>query len=186
MNPRLGMVALPTWFWVEGYDGNTIPLVDRLELMHEECQRVVERDERGDVILDAAGAPVSREQCRPVIETLTVEVRAWPQQYHWNFGDDKDQVVFCGAIGACPQGLGRVYTDPHTPSPIQHAYIWTSLGAQGDADAYLIQLGITFSAQYRFSYNAQPFSGWQHLPERELSWAASHQVQEAQAVLTRR
>jgi hypothetical protein len=128
---------------------------------------------------------VSREQCDIAIERLTVEVRAWPRQYHWSFGDTKDQMVFCQGIDACPQGLGRAYTDPHTPSPIQHAYIWTSLGKQGAADAYLIQLGITFSAQYRFSHNGQSFSGWQGLPDRELSWAASHQVQEAQAILTR-
>jgi hypothetical protein len=186
MNPRLGMVALPTWFWVEGYNGEIIPLEDRLTLIHHECQRVAARDARGDAVLDAGGAPVTREQCRPVAETLTVEVHAWPRLYRWDFGDSRSQLVACGSRGACPQGLGRAYTDPHTPSPIQHAYVWTSLGAQGAADAYLVRLGIVFGARYRFSHNAQPFSGWQDLPERELSWAASHQVQEAQAVLTRR
>ncbi len=55
----------------------------------------------------------------------------------------------------------------------------------GAADAYLIQLGIRFGAQYRFSHNGQAFGGWQWLPDRELSWAASHRVQESQAVLTR-
>ena len=28
MNPQLGMLAVQTWFWAEGYDGNVIPLTE--------------------------------------------------------------------------------------------------------------------------------------------------------------
>jgi hypothetical protein len=185
MNPQLGMVAVPTWFWAEGYDGNIIPLTDNLVVSHEECQRVVDRDDGGSVLLDEGGAPVTHRECRPVADTLTVEVRVWPRAYEWSFGDEHGTTIRCPDIGACTAGLGLPYTNPRTPSPIAHAYRWTSLGRNGDADAYTIRLAITFGAQYRFSANGESLSGWQSLGERDLAWTALHRVQEAQAVLTR-
>jgi hypothetical protein len=103
----------------------------------------------------------------------------------WSFGDDKGQVVACADVAACPQGIGLPFTDVHRPSPIAHMYRWSSLGANGLADAYTIGLGVTFGAQYRFSINGHSRSGWDSLADRTLAWSASHQVQEAQAVLTR-
>jgi hypothetical protein len=184
MNPRLGMVAVPTWFWVDGYDGNTLPLADTLLLPHEECRRVVDRDGRGDPILDGNGHPSSHRECRTLWDSLTVEVLAWPSTYSWDFGDSGGQRENCPGVAACTVGLGRAYTDPHSPSPVAHAYTWSSLGVNGDADAYTIRLGITFGAQYRFSINDAPLSGWQRLNDREVSATATHRVQEAQAVLS--
>jgi hypothetical protein len=185
MNPQLGMVAVPTWFWAEGYDGNVIPLTDNLVLTHEECHRVVDTDAAGSVLLDEGGAPVSHRECRAVSDTLTVEVRAWPRAYQWMFGDEHGTRVHCPDIDACTAGLGLPYTNPRTPSPIAHAYRWTSLGKNGDADAYTIRLAITFGAQFRFSTNGASLSGWESLGDRDLAWTARHRVQEAQAVLTR-
>jgi hypothetical protein len=185
MNPQLGMVAVPTWFWVEGYNGDLIPLTDNLVLRHEECRRIVQRDAHGMVVLDENRVPVMRRECNTISDTLSVEVRVWPRAYVWSFGDDRSKTVQCAAIGACPQGVGLPFRDPRTPSPIAHAYQWSSLGANGSADAYTIRLGITFGAQYRFSTNGASSNGWQSLGDRDLSWSANHQVQEAQAVLTR-
>jgi hypothetical protein len=185
MNPRLGMVAVPTWFWVEGYDGDVIPLTDNLLLTHEECQRVVNRDATGRVLLDPDGAPRTHLDCRTISDTLSVEVRVWPRAFQWSFGDDRGKTVPCPDVAACPAGLGQPFTDPHSPSPIAHAYQWSSLGINGAADAYTVGLGITFGAQYRFSTNGSSPSGWQTLGDRALTWSASHQVREAQAVLTR-
>lgn len=185
MNPRLGLVAVPTWFWVEGYSGDVIPLSRSLTIPREECTLVVERNARGDPVLDPSGVPVVHQRCVRTLETIGVELRVWPSTYHWSFGDAKEQLISCGGIGACRSGLGRAYTDPHTPSPIQHAYVFSSLGQQGETDAYGVNLSITFSAQYRFSRNGTVVDGWQGLPDRELSWSADHRVREAQAVLTR-
>ena len=77
------------------------------------------------------------------------------------------------------------YTEQRAASPIAHVYRLSSLGQGGVADAYTVQLGITFGAEYRFSTNGASASGWQSLGDRGLSWSASHQVREAQAVLTR-
>jgi hypothetical protein len=178
------MVAVPTWFWVDGYDGATIPLVDTLLLPRKECRRVVDRDGRGDVRLDDQGHPSSHPECRVLYDSVTVEVVAWPARYMWDFGDQQGVPISCAGQTACPAGLGRPYTDPHTPSPIAHAYQWTSLGQAGAAEAYTVQLQIQFGAHYRFSVNGQAMTGWQPLPERQLAVSASHRVQEAQAVLT--
>jgi hypothetical protein len=185
MNPRLGMVAVPTWFWVTGYDGNVISLTDNLELTHQECGRVADRDAGGAPSLDSSGAPTTHNECRTIVDTVTVQVRAWPRVYHWTFGDNQDKTVRCPEIAVCREGIGLAFTDPHSPSPISHAYQWSSLGANGAADAYSIGLGITFGAQYRFSINGGSETGWQSLDDRDLSWTTGHQVQEAQAVLTR-
>jgi hypothetical protein len=185
MNPRLGLVAVPTWFWVEGYGGEVIPLSMSLEVPHEECTLSIDRDARGDVILDGAGEPQITPQCTTTSEAIGVEVRAWPSSYRWDFGDHVGQTVRCPGLGACTDGLGRAYTDPRTPSPIQHAYELSSLGQQGDSDAYGVQLAITFSAEYRFTRNGAVVQDWASLPDRQLSWSTNHRVQEAQAVLTR-
>jgi hypothetical protein len=185
MNPRRGMVAVPTWFWVEGYDGGVINLTDNLQLSHQECHREADRDEGGAVQLDGGGEPATHTACRTIVDVLTVEVRAWPRTFWWDFGDHNGQTVACPEIAACAAGIGRPYTDAFTPSPIAHAYRWSSLGANGEADAYEIGLRVTFGAQYRFSVNGGSRNGWVGLDDRDLTWSAQHQVQEAQAVLTR-
>src|SRR5438105_6615756 len=144
MNPRLGMVAVPTWFWVEGYDGGGIPVTDNLVLSHDECRQVADRNAEGDLVLDGDGAPVTHRECQTITDTLTVELRVWPRAYQWTFGDKHGTSIPCPDIAACTAGLGTAYTDPHSPSPIAHAYRWSSLGINGAADAYTIRLGITF------------------------------------------
>jgi hypothetical protein len=185
MNPRLGMVAVPTWFWVEGYNGGVIPLTDNLVISHEECRDVPQRDAGGLAALDASGAPAMRRECRTISDTLSVQVRVWSRAFHWTFGDDHDQVVNCPELAKCGVGVGLAFTNGQVPSPIAHAYRRSSLGVNGSADAYSVGLAITFGAQYRFSINGRSGGGWQGLDDRRLEWAASHRVQEAQGVLTR-
>jgi len=184
MNPRLGMVAVPTWFWVEGYDGAIFGRSESLLLVKRSCELVVVRDDAGDPLLDVDGRPTVREECTTTTDTVTVEVRLWPTHYVWDFGDRNGQPVACFGIGACPAGLGEVFTDTRHPSPIRHAYVWSSLN-QGTHDAYTVGLAIDFGAQFRLSFNGETAGGWQDAPSRSGAWSAAHQVQEAQAVLTR-
>jgi hypothetical protein len=184
MNPRLGMVAVPTWFWVEGYNGDVVPLTDNLQLARQECHEVV-APASGSGVVNGAAAPTTHQACSVVYDTLTVQVRAWPKTFLWSFGDSHTQTVTCPELSACTSGLGLPFTDVHRASPIAHAYRWSSLGVNGSADAYRIDLAINFGAQYRFSINGVSGAGWQDLGDRELGWSAGHRVQEAQAVLTR-
>jgi len=61
MNPNLGLVAMPGWFWVAGYNGDPI-----------QASRTV------TLPPPAPGLPPT---------SFTVTVRIWPSSYHWSFGD---------------------------------------------------------------------------------------------------
>jgi hypothetical protein len=180
MNPSLGLVNVPTWFWVEGYDGGTLSKGQTITLRHQEChdETVTHTDENGNA------SSSSSNVCNTITDFLTVEVRLFPARYLWSFGDGASQPVSCsGEPGSCRLGLGSAFQDPFHPSPIAHPYVRSSLHVGG---AYAIGLGIDFAAQYRFNLNDGPMSGWADLPGRHGSWSASHPVQEAQAVLVKR
>ncbi len=187
MNPALGLVRVPTWFWVEGYDGGVRSQSESVLEANERCRLVVIRDDHHMPILDEDGRPRVRRECTVETTTFTVDVRLWPGRFQWDFGDNHSRAIGCPGLGDCGDALGQVFVDSSHPSPIQHPYVWSSLGMNGDQDAYTIKLGITFAAQYRVtvSGNGTGTDGWRSLPERELFWTASHKVQEAQAVLTR-
>jgi hypothetical protein len=186
MNPAKGMVRVPTWFWVEGYDGGSIGQAETVREDDTVCRAVPVRGPGGLAVLDADGRPRTRTDCKTDTTIFDVEVRLFPTGYTWDFGDSNSKNITCNGIGDCPDALGSAYVDAiHPASSIQHPYVWSSLGQNGAADAYTIKLAITFGAQFRWSANGRDQGGWQGLPARSLEWSASHQVQEAQAVLTR-
>ncbi|HLZ26534.1 MAG TPA: hypothetical protein VKV73_04360 [Chloroflexota bacterium] len=183
MNPARGMVAVPTWFWVEGYDGGPLGASQTVVEAHELCHFVATRDDRGIAVLAVDGRPEVRKVCTVETTTFAVDVQLWPGAFEWDFGDGHRRDIRCQDQGACGEALGQPFVDSAHESPIQHPYRWSSLGVNGAEDAYTINLGITFGARWRVSVNGNG-AGWQSLPERKLSWSASHQVQEAQAVIT--
>ena len=183
MNPAKGMVNVPTWFWVEGYDGGTLSASQTVVEQHENCHFVVERDADGHPMLDVDGRPVTRRECSVESTTFVVDVSLSPNYYAWDFGDKHERDIACPGP-YCGDALGLPYVDTAHESPIQHPYRWSSLGVNGLQDAYTIKLGITFGAAYRVSVGGSTGS-WQDLHERVLTWKTDHKVQEAQAVLTR-
>jgi hypothetical protein len=187
MNPALGMVRVPTWFWVEGYDGGLLAQSESVLEAHERCHLVTIRDDHHQPVLGEDGRPLVRRECTVESTTFTVDVRLWPGHFQWDFGDNHSRAIGCPGQGDCGDALGQIFVDSRHPSPIQHPYVWSSLGVNGAQDAYTVKLGLTFAAQYRVtvSGNGTGTDGWRSLPERELSWTANHKVQEAQAVLTR-
>ncbi|MBV9546182.1 MAG: hypothetical protein JOY61_17570 [Chloroflexi bacterium] len=184
MNPQKGMVAVPTWFWIDGYDGSTFGTDETLAVPEERCHRVVDRAPGGNAALDAEGHVSTHTECETFWDSLSVEIGVWPQAYDWDFGDG-GQHVNCPGIADCLAGVGRPYTDPFTGSPIAHAYTWSSLGKGGASDAYTITADITFAARFRFSLNGASGGGWETLNPRQVSTSATQKVQEAQAVLSR-
>lgn len=185
MNPRKGMVAVPTWFWVEGYDGRSLSQSETVVEQHTTCHYVTLRGADGLPVLDETGRPRTRQDCSTENTTFVVEARLTPSHFAWDFGDQHGQDRACQAEAGCDGALGTPFVDAGHESPIQHPYVWSSLGVNGAQDAYTVQLAITFAADYRVSVNGQDQGGWQALSARVLNWSASHQVQEAQAVLTR-
>jgi hypothetical protein len=185
MNPARGMVNIPTWFWVEGYDGGALSQSESVLQRQTVCHTVTDRGPGGLAVLGSDHRPTSHVDCVTTDTTFVVEVRLWPNHYAWDFGDNHGQSFSCGGQGDCPNALGVPYVDAFHASTIQHPYVWSSLGVNGSADAYTIKLAINFEAEYRVSVNGNDQGGWHGLSGRELTWTASHQVQEAQAVLTR-
>lgn len=100
-NPGLGVVALPSWFWVEGYRGETLGASRAVTIPREACST------------DAVGV----QTCVDASINFTVEVRVSPSRYEWAFGDG-------GSLAT--RSLGQAYPNE---SDIQHRYEFSSRGA---------------------------------------------------------
>lgn len=121
MNPGLGLVALPGWFWVEGYDGQPFGTARTLEIPPAVG---------ADVPTDLVPADDPRRQGT----SITVDVRVWPSTYAWSFGDGASLTT---------QSLGKPYPQE---SDIQHTYEYSSLPFP---DGFPVQLTVEFAAEYR-------------------------------------
>lgn len=126
MNPALGLVAMPTWFWVDGYDGSPFGTSRTVD---------IPPDVGSDVPVTVVPANDPRRQG----SSFTVEVRIWPSRYQWNFGDGTTLVS---------QTLGKQYP---VQSDIQHTYEFSSLQFSG---GFPVRLTIDFSAEYRVNDGA--------------------------------
>jgi len=121
MNPGLGLVAVPGWFWVEGYDGQPFGTSQTVSLPAEVGS---------EVSVDEVPADDSRR--RP--SSYTVQVRVSPSRYEWSFGDDKT---------ATTQSLGKAYP---AESDIKHTYEYSSLRF---SEGFPIKVTVEFAAEYR-------------------------------------
>jgi hypothetical protein len=121
MSPAVGLVARPSWYWVEGYRGETF-------------------GESRTVSIPPAVGPEVPSTVVPVDDprrqgsSFTVEVRVWGSRYDWSFGDGK---MLSGG------SLGRPYP---AESDVQHSYGHSSLPFPG---GFPVRLTAEFSAEYR-------------------------------------
>lgn len=126
MNPSLGMVAMPGWFWVEGYDGRPFGLSRTVD---------VPAEVGAEVPVDVVPADDPRRRG----SSFTVDVRVWASRYEWNFGDGASLVA---------QSLGRPYP---SESDIKHTYEYSSLRFPG---GFPVRLTVEYSAEYRVNGGA--------------------------------
>ena len=132
MNPQKGLVAVPTWFWVEGYDGGSLANAETVLEAHERCHLVVVRNTDGSPVRTPDGRAALRRECVVETTTFSVEVQLWPKLVAWDFGDQTPgTAVACSRSSPCSPALGEPFVDARHPSPIQHPYQWSSLGVQG-------------------------------------------------------
>lgn len=152
VNPDPGVVAVPSWFWIDGYQGQPITGSKTVHASHTEC-RV------------AAGAA----QCRSVDDSVTVNLRLEPAQYAWTYGDGEagSQQVFTDN-----RGLGHAYTDAKTPSPVSWSYAFSSFGL---STGFPLSLSLTWSAAFQVNGGA-----WQALAPVRQTYARTFQVQQVQ------
>lgn len=152
VNPEPGVVAVPSWFWVDGYRGDAIEDSTTVEASHTECRLV-------------NGEP----ECRLVDDSVTVELRLEPAEYTWEFGDGgrDSRRTFRD-----PRGLGRPYTDPNNPSPVAYAYEFSSYGRSA---GFPIRLTVEWAAAFRA--NGGP---WEALPPVRRTYDGQHVVEQVQ------
>jgi hypothetical protein len=161
-NPNPGIVALGNggdWFWVKGYNGQTLSDSGTISETHQECRVVsVPRANPGD-------PPSSGLECHNVTNTLTVDVAAGPKSYEWNFGDGRrgSDVTYPGR-----SGLGRAYTDANTSSPVAWSYEFSSYG---HPSGFTITCKITFGAEFRVNGG-----GWVALEPVTQTYTGNHVV----------
>jgi hypothetical protein len=158
INPRgIGLVGLPSVFWVEGYDG--LPFGAR-----ETADVEPEVDPRVPLSVVPAGDP------RRQAHRLEVEVRVRPPaRYRWSFGD--------GATASFAT-LGRPYTPDAPRSEIQHQYEYTSFYEPG---GFLVAIEADFAISYSVSIDGA--SETYDLGTSSVRYARRYPVQEIQGVL---
>ncbi|MHB1162569.1 MAG: hypothetical protein ACYC3V_19880, partial [Chloroflexota bacterium] len=126
MNPALGLVAMPGWFWVEGYDGSSFGTSRTVNIPPEVGP---------EVPTSVVPANDSRRQGR----SFTVDVRIWPTRYEWSSGDGANLVNL---------SLGKAYP---AQSDIQHTYEYTSLRFPS---GFPVWLTVDFAAEFRVNGGA--------------------------------
>jgi hypothetical protein len=125
-NPGLGLVNLPGWFWIDGYDGK--PFGD---------SQTVTVPPAVDPDVPLTDVPANDPRRQPTYFTVSVQV--WPTSYQWGFGDGASLVT---------QSLGQAYP---AQSDIQHTYQFSSLQTQG---GFPVQVTVVFAAQYEVNGGA--------------------------------
>ncbi len=126
MNPALGLVAMPGWFWVEGYDGSSFGTSRTVNIPPEVGS---------EVPTSVVPANDSRRQG----SSFTVDVRIWPTRYEWSFGDGASVVNL---------SLGKPYP---AQSDIQHTYEYSSLRFPS---GFPVWLTADFAAEFRVNGGA--------------------------------
>ena len=122
-NPGLGLVAVPSWFWVEGYDGQPIGISRTVTVPPEVGPEV-----------PLTTVPATDPRRLPT--AFTVEVRVTPGSYDWSFGDGATLTA---------NSLGQPYP---AESEIKHTYEHSSLPYAG---GFPLRLTVRFDTEFRLN-----------------------------------
>ena len=163
INPNPGVVAIKSWFWIQNYAGQVLTNSGTISETHQECRTVsFPGANPGD-------PPGHGLECHDVTNTMTVDARVGPTNYQWTFGDGRagSQLDYPN-----PAGLGRAYTDPHTPSPVAWSYEFSSFG---HPDGFPITVAISFMSEFRA--NGGPWAGLDPVTQ---TYTGSHVVEQVQ------
>ncbi|MHB1131013.1 MAG: hypothetical protein ACYC4L_01355 [Chloroflexota bacterium] len=125
-NPGLGLVAMPSWFWVEGYDGRPLGVARTVTIPPE-------------IGPEVPVAVVPADDPRRLPTSFTVEVRVSPSKYEWSFGDGTSLVA---------DSLGKSFP---AESDIQHTYEHSSLV---HPSGFPLRLTVEFTSEFRVNGGA--------------------------------
>src|SRR5262249_25723544 len=116
----LALVNLPTWFWVEGYDGRPFGASRSVSLPPE-------------VGPEVPASVVPANDPRRQTSTYAIEVRIRLGRCEWSFGDGASLVS---------QSLGKAYPGE---SDVRHTYQYASLAFP---DGFPVSLTVPYEVEY--------------------------------------
>jgi hypothetical protein len=120
INPApLGLTGMPSWFWIQGYDGSPFGAGTRIDVPPQV----------------PAGYPAGCPQ--PPGASLTVATQFIPTGYDWAFGDRLTTSTLSTT------SRGQAYPQR---SDIRHRYEYTSLGRP---DGFPVSVTVHFHARYQ-------------------------------------
>jgi len=120
MSPAVGLVALPSWYWLEGASGVT------------ESSRTVELPPLIGPEVPFGVVPAADPGRAGTV--FVIDMRVWPLHYTWAFGD---------GASVSAQSTGRRYPEQ---SEIQHVYEQSSLRSPG---GFPVRVDVEYAAEYR-------------------------------------
>ena len=138
-------VAVPTYYWVSGYDGSQRAVGITATVQEgERCTPTIETD------ADGTETPTG-QSCVPNTVTYSVVVTARPTSYTWDFGDNNQAPVKEGQQSVVtrsgPEGLGTPFQAPNWSSPIMHLFNVSSFQHEAEG-GYRITLTITYRVDW--------------------------------------
>jgi hypothetical protein len=133
-------VAVPTYYWVSGYDGSPRSVTVSATVQEgETCTTSSHQAEDG--------SETTEQTCAPNMVTYSVTVTATPAAYTWDFGDQQARPIRDGQQSVLtrsgPEGLGTPYQAPTWSSPIMHLFNVSSFQHEAEG-GYRIALTITY------------------------------------------
>lgn len=142
MNPNLGLVNVPSWFWLD-YRGHALS---------------------------------ASETTAPPYEVVTVEIRVFPVEITWDWGDGKEPVVFGG--GNEELATAQFGVPYPLESPVTHVYTTSSLR---HPTGFPVRVPVIWAVDYRVNGGA-----WQRYGQTlSKIFEGNHRVQEAQPLIVR-
>ena len=141
-------VAVPTYYWVGGYDGS--PRSVGISATVQEGERCTPTFETG-----ADGTETQTgHSCVPNMVTYRVVVTARPASYTWDFGDNNPASTSEGQRSVVTksglEGLGTPFQAPNWSSPIMHLFNVSSFQHEAEG-GFRITLSITYRVDWEAS-----------------------------------
>jgi len=172
-------VAVPTYYWVSGYDGSARSVgISATVQEGERCTPTFETNP--DETRTQTG-----QDCVPNMVTYGVVVTARPTTYSWNFGDNQKNPTKDGQQSVVtkpgPEGLGMPYQAPNWYSPIMHLFNVSSYQLEAEG-GFPITLTVTYQVDWEAGASATGERQSGSLGSLQQTVARPQRVQEIQVL----
>jgi hypothetical protein len=172
-------VAVPTYYWVSGYNGSARSVgISATVQEGERCTPTFETNP--DETRTQTG-----QDCVPNMVTYGMVVTARPTTYTWNFGDNQKNPNKDGQQSVVtkpgPEGLGMPYQAPNWSSPIMHLFNVSSYQLEAEG-GFPITLTVTYQVDWEAGASATGERQSGSLGSLQQTVARPQRVQEIQVL----